>query len=172
MTNKPTSDNKLFEVLIREHHRSLLAYAQSLVKNNSTAEDLVQEALLTAYKKLDSFDSDASFPAWVRGIIRFKYLEFLRSSKEVPLQQDVLDSLEATHCEWDNPDTKTQVFSSLANCLAELPEALHSAVYLFYMKKLPGNKVAERLKSNEDTIRKRLQRARLQLGRCIRMHLK
>ena len=171
MTDKSIHDSKIFEVLVREHHRRLLAYAQSLVKNNSTAEDLVQEALITAYKKIDTFDAKASFPAWVRGIIRYKYLEYSRSHREIALEEQLLDTLDSTHAEWDKSAEKQNLFAALSACLSQLPEALHSVVYMFYMKKLPGHEVALCLKSNEQTVRKRLQRARQQLGRCIRLNL-
>ena len=162
-------DGKAFEILVRERHRRLIAYSFSLVDNPTIAEDITQDALLTAYKRLADFDSSKNFPVWVRGIIRNKYLEVCRHRKEIPLEVSKLEYLEATHSEWDalKSDFLTDALSVLSECLKKLPEIHKAAVELFYMKELSTAEVAVRLEIADPTLRKRLQRARTNLGDCI-----
>ena len=164
-------DSKVFEILTRENHRRLLAFDQSLVKNHTAAEDIVQDALVTAYNKIEQFDQSKCFAAWVRGIIKLKYFEWLRKNKDVQLEDQLLEYLEATHNEWDEAENGRAVVSYLTQCMKKLPDALLRATEMFYMKNMSGKAVAERLDTSEDTIRKRLQRARIQLGSCIRAKL-
>ncbi len=50
------TDHRAFEILVRQHHRRLLAYSSALTPDSGLAEDLVQEAFITAFRKLSAFD--------------------------------------------------------------------------------------------------------------------
>src|SRR5882672_1639776 len=88
---------KGFEVLVREHHRRLLAYGLALTHRTEVAEDLVQDALLVAHRDLAKFDAARDFGAWVRGIVRMKYLEWARSHRTQQLSESQLEDLDARH---------------------------------------------------------------------------
>src|SRR5438876_2266457 len=94
-------DAKAFEILVRLHHRRLIAYALSLTRREDVAEDLVQDAFLVAYRDLAKFDPTRDFAAWVRGIVRMKYLEWTRSSRTQAIDGAVIDSIEERHRTWD-----------------------------------------------------------------------
>ena len=169
----PTLDNAAFEVLVRQHHRRLLAYALALVAAPPVAEDLTQDALLIAYRDRDRFDPGRDFGAWVRGILRNKYREWARDHGEPTLDEASLAAVEHQHAEWDQAErTPGDALLALQECLGKLPEALRAAVDLFYLQRLPGAAVATRLASSEATVRKRLQRARESLAACIRETLR
>ena len=165
--------DKAFEILVTEHHRRLLAYALSLTRSEAEAKDLVQEALLTAYRKLDTFDGTRSFPAWLRGIIRFKYLNALRSrGMEVPWDPQELYTLDQAHRYWDRAENYPgELFQALSDCLGKLPELLKAPLHLFYFERVSGTEMAGRLACNEATLRKRLERGRSWLGSCIQATL-
>ena len=164
-------DNKAFEILVREHHRRLLAYAHSLVPS-SVAEDLVQDAFITAYKKLDSFDSSKSFGAWVRGIIRMKYLEWVRKQNEVSMDNELLDALEASHYEWDRGESSPgNAFRTLRDCIGKLPDRFRELIDLFYMKEKSGRSISQEMNLSEATVRKSLERARKNLAKCISQNM-
>src|SRR5581483_5596953 len=90
-----------FESLVREHHRRLLAYALALTRRNDVAEDLVQDALLAVHRDLARFDASRDFGAWVRGVIRMKYLEWSRSHRTERVSESRLEELDARHRAWD-----------------------------------------------------------------------
>lgn len=167
-------DNKAFEILVREHHRRLIAYSFSLSENPTVAEDITQDALLTAFKRLSDFDASRNFPSWVRGIIRNKYLERCRRYKEIPLGEAQLEYIESTHRNWDanEKDFLTDALDVLEECLQKLPDSYKKAVDYFYMKEMRSIEAAMRLEISDSTMRKRLQRARTHLGDCINDSLK
>jgi RNA polymerase sigma-70 factor (ECF subfamily) len=165
-TNVP--DSKAFEILIIEHHKRLLAYALSITRDGCMAEDIVQDALVVAFRKLDTFDTSRSFSAWVRGIIRNKHLEHLRKKRELLLDENELDSLEACHSAWDSSGKDDcEIFHILSECVKKLPEILLLPIRMFYFVSMNGAEVADSLKCNEATVRKRLQRGRERLSSCI-----
>lgn len=169
MSNSQDIDSKAFEILVREHHRRIMAFAISLVQNPNVAEELVQDAFVTAYDKLSSFESNRDFGAWVRGIVRNKYREWARSRKEKALSPDIIEAIDEQHNFWDkHSDSTNNAITALRDCLKKLPDLLKETVECFYIKQLSGSETAKELDANESVIRKRLQRGREQLSLCVR----
>jgi len=161
---------KAFEILVRRHHRRLLAYATSITADENTARDVVQDAFVVAHRKLDEFDTSRDFAAWMRGIVRNRCHEARRTeSRLVLVEASALEAIEQQHSAWDCAESEQDgcVMRALQGCLGKLPEMLHQAVNLFYLQRLSGAEVAARIGAEEATIRKRLQRARQTLGDCI-----
>jgi RNA polymerase sigma factor (sigma-70 family) len=164
---------KGFETLVREHHRRLLAYALALTRRNDVAEDLVQDALLIAHRELGRFDAGRDFGAWVRGIIRMKYLEWGRSHRTTRMTEAQLEAIEAEHREWDRAAVEGRVdaLAALRLCREELGTHVVETLDLFYSAKRSCADIAERLNTTEIVVRKRLQRARDVLGDCLKKRL-
>ncbi len=163
-------DARAFEILVRIHHRRLLAYALALANRQEVAEDLVQDALLVAHRDLAKFDSSRDFGAWARGIVRMKYLEWARTSRVMHLDPSVLESMEAEHRAWDQAleEGRQDVLEAVRACLRLLSAHLGHTVELFYAEKRSCAEIAVRLGTTEVVVRKRLQRARESLADCVR----
>ncbi len=164
---------KGFESLVREHHRRLLAYALALTRRNDVAEDLVQDALLVVHRDLARFDASRDFGAWVRGILRMKYLEWTRSHRTERLSESQLEDLDARHREWDRAaeEGRGDALDALRRCREELGDHITETLYRFYSDHLSCADIAARLGVSEVVVRKRLQRARDVLGDCLRKRL-
>lgn len=164
---------KGFEPLVREHHRRLLAYALALTRNEDVAEDLVQEALLVVHRDLGRFDASRDFGAWVRGIIRMKYLEWIRSKRLERLSESQLEELDARHRQWDRAaeEGRGDALEALRRCREELGGHILETLDRFYSDHLSCAEIAARLGVSEVVVRKRLQRARDVLGECLRKRL-
>jgi RNA polymerase sigma-70 factor (ECF subfamily) len=76
--NKPALDELVAEVDV------LYRYALPRVRNHHTAEDLVQETLVTAVRKFDGFEGRAALGTWLTGILRHKILDHLRHLQRHP----------------------------------------------------------------------------------------
>jgi RNA polymerase sigma factor (sigma-70 family) len=173
IANTKTLEPKGFEALVREHHRRLLAYALALTRRNDVAEDLAQDALLIAHRDLARFDATRDFGAWVRGILRMKYLEWTRSQRLEHLTEAQLDALDARHREWDRAADEGQgdALAALRLCREELGDHIADTLDLFYTEHLSCADIAARLNVSEVVVRKRLQRARDVLGDCLQKRL-
>ncbi len=166
-----TQDRVAFSILVRQHHRDFLAYARALLRDDSAAADLVQEALLIAFRNLVKFDASANFPAWVRGIIRNKWRELARQRHCESLTDDMLHSIEAQHAAWQYAvaaaQDKNPLFNKLEDCLQKLPATLREAVDACYFQTHSSDEAAATLGTAATAIRKRLERARTALRQCI-----
>lgn len=163
-------NRQAFAILAREHHRGLLVYGRALAREEATAADLVQDAFVTAWRNLSRFDVTRDFGAWMRGIVRNKWREYLRLHKrEVDVDDETLEAWENHFIAWDDgrQTGNGELFELLDDCLGRLPEAMHDAVQRFYYQDTPGESVAAALGIDPATLRKRLQRSREALRDCL-----
>ena len=162
------SGRKSFTILVKEHHRGLLAYARALTKEDHTSRDIVQDAFVVAWRNLETFDVTRDFGSWMRGIVRNKWRESLRkNARQVPLDEETLESLEADAKQWDGFRNQGGVFGRLEECLKKLPANLAEAVKAYYYDGNSGKEAAGMLDVKSATLRKRLERARGGLKVCL-----
>ncbi len=57
--------HKAFEILARENSRMLTVYLRSLVRDEAAVDDLFQEAMVVAWRRLDECDLDRPFGPWL-----------------------------------------------------------------------------------------------------------
>ena len=75
---------------VSEYGDYLFRYAVVMVKNHSTAEELVQETFLAAIKGLDKFEGRSTVKTWLRSILKNKTIDHFRKSsrrKEMPYEE-------------------------------------------------------------------------------------
>jgi RNA polymerase sigma-70 factor (ECF subfamily) len=81
-----------FRGLVERHGRPLFRHAYRLTRNESDADDVVQETFMRAYRSLDSFDARASFGTWLYRIATNVALDMMRRRKRdeaEPIEEDV-----------------------------------------------------------------------------------
>src|SRR5262245_9766270 len=62
-------DLRAFEQLMRRHNRVLFRTARAILKDDSEAEDVLQEAYLLAHRSMASFRGDARLSTWLTRIV-------------------------------------------------------------------------------------------------------
>jgi RNA polymerase sigma-70 factor (ECF subfamily) len=72
-------DADAFRSLVERHSHSLFRLAYRLTGNEQDAEDVVQEAFLKAYRRLDQFESRANFGSWLYRIAANCAVDVLRA---------------------------------------------------------------------------------------------
>lgn len=162
-----------FTELVKLHHRDLLVYARALSRDATTAADLVQDAFVVAFDKVNTFDVTRDFATWMRGIIRNKWREWLRKNQKYELSDDLLAQIDADIASWQNQriNESNSLFDSLDQGLKRLPDTLRDAVIAFYYEGRNGDEIAERLEIAPAAVRKRLQRARSLLKQFLDQRL-
>jgi RNA polymerase sigma-70 factor (ECF subfamily) len=166
-------DEQDYHTIVRQQHDRLLAYALAIVRRREAAEDLVQDAFVTACRNLAKSKPIRDYALWLRGILRMKYLEWTRARKAVPLDEAVIDAIEQEHRAWDQAaeDGRGDALQALQDCLEGLEGVLRETVELFYLRDIPCAEIAARLGATETATKKRLQRARESLADCVRTRL-
>jgi RNA polymerase sigma-70 factor, ECF subfamily len=88
----PASEDKLVRFIqaAEKHRAQLLWLAQRITPQREEAEDIVQEALLKAFRSLAQFRGDAQMSTWLRAIVQNTARDWLRNQKGrvlLPLEQ-------------------------------------------------------------------------------------
>lgn len=164
------SGREVFEILVREHADMLAAYTRSLAWSGTASDDLFQETMLTAWRRLAEYDRSRPFGPWLRGIARNLCLSISRSSKSGPVTTDagVLDALEARYARFLPPGTAFRERAErLLGCLERLPEAMREVIDMMYARGLMLAQIAGSIGDSEESVKKRAQRARKLLAECV-----
>jgi RNA polymerase sigma factor (sigma-70 family) len=161
----------IFEVLATQHEPMLLAYLSSLLGDYTLAEDVAQQALIIAYRKINTLKDAAAFPSWLRGIARLEGLAALRRrGREVPVTPEVMRELDEAYrrFEEEHPtETWEERFLLVEECFEHLPDSLQTVCRLHYFENHRAWQIAESMGLNLNTVLKRLERARLAIRDCV-----
>ncbi|QEG25020.1 ECF RNA polymerase sigma factor SigW [Mariniblastus fucicola] len=150
----------------------LLVYLRSLVRDESAVDDLFQEAMVVAWKRLDECDLDRPFGPWLRGIASRLVLAHYRKQKSLPVvvQEAVLNVVDR-HFRNINllaGDTWDDKVAALRECIDALPEKHKVTIRGKYFEGLSVAGVAERFDVTIEACKKRMQRGRTMLAACLK----
>ncbi|MGD9690658.1 MAG: RNA polymerase sigma factor [Phycisphaerales bacterium] len=166
------SGRRVFEILVHEHADMLVAFLRSLVVAPDVVDDLFQETMLVAWRRLEEFDRSRPFGPWLRGIAAHLVLAHRRKAgarRTMSCEPEVLEELERQFSALSaRPgDTFRQRVEALRRCLDRLPEQMREAIELAYARGMMLRQIALALGSGEEAIKKRVQRAREALADCF-----
>ncbi len=163
--------HSLFEILVREHAEMLMVYLRSVVSDTNVADDLFQETMLTAWRRLDDFDRSRPFGPWLRGIAKKLVLAWRRKAVGLPrlCDEEALSQIDGQFESLQRlkGDTFGDKLDALHDCLDGLPNPYREAIQLRYREELKPSEMTNQLKLNAETVKKRLQRARAMLLDCM-----
>jgi RNA polymerase sigma-70 factor (ECF subfamily) len=171
-----------FEQLIKKYDRNVFRIAQHITQNREDAEDVVQDAFLKAYQKLDQFQGNSKFYTWIVRIAVNEALMKLRkrkSDKLVSMDEDV-ETDEGTitreFADWSpNPEqqyNQAELNDILSRTIQGLPASFRTVFVLRDVEGLSTEETAEMLGLSVPAVKSRLLRARLQLRERLSRHFK
>jgi RNA polymerase sigma-70 factor (ECF subfamily) len=153
----------------------LVAYLRAGVRDSHSVDDLYQETVLTAWKRLEDFDRQRPFGPWLRGIAGKAMLAYYRKSSQAaqPLDDEALQWLnnrfEAIHRM--SGDTFEEKLVALRECIAALPETYQRPITLRYTEQRALAEIESILSLAAETLKKRLSRAKVRLAECLERKL-
>jgi RNA polymerase sigma-70 factor (ECF subfamily) len=160
---------KLFEALVREHADMLTVYLRSALGDVSDIDDLFQETMIVAWRRLDDYDQQRPFGAWLRGIARNLLLAHRRKESQRHYTPAMLDRLEARLADLGrrHGDTWKDKVELLRGCVQSLPEHYRVVVTQRYYQQQAIQQVSNALGLSSAAVKKRLQRARALVLDCM-----
>jgi RNA polymerase sigma-70 factor (ECF subfamily) len=168
---RPVEPLALFEILVRENADSLTAFLRASVDDMAAADDLFQETMLIAWRKIGEYDRSRPFGAWLRGIAkRLVLAHYRKSAREVALtSEQVLDYLDQRMAQVDRQpgDTLDEKIAALKDCIERLEPLYQEPIELHYRHRRTTEWIANHLTTTKDAVQKQLQRARMQLAECL-----
>lgn len=141
--------------LVERYYALLYRYAYRLTGSEADAEDLTQQAFLTAQSKWEQLRDEEKAKSWLFTIARNAWLKDLRAP--ALLVSSTLDELPGRPAEAGPADFDHE---QLQNVLNDLPEEFRTPVVLFYFEEFSYKEIAEQMEVPVGTIMSRLARAK------------
>jgi RNA polymerase sigma-70 factor, ECF subfamily len=157
-----------FEQLVVRYRSAVVRLARSIV-GADYAEDVAQDSLLLAFKGLPGIEEPRKFAAWLSAItrhraVRFNKSETARSKKRVPLDEALLEKIEAL----TKPLAAKERDEEMAQAIDSLPVDYSMPLKLRFMDEMPLNRIAAFMGVPLSTVKwrihqgKKLLRARME----------
>jgi len=145
--------------LVDEHYEFLYRFAARLSGSGADAEDLVQQAFLTAHAKFDQLREPGKARAWLIVVVRNAYRKSLRKDRPV-LLSSMTDPPEPSQ---NGIGDRFVDSEALQIALNELPEEFRTPLILFYFEELSYKQIADLLEVPMGTVMSRLSRGKSHL---------
>ncbi|MFO0963879.1 MAG: sigma-70 family RNA polymerase sigma factor [Phycisphaerales bacterium] len=159
----------VFAILMREHAERLSIYLRASVES-SAVDDLFQETVLVAWRRLGDYDRTRPFGPWLRGIARNLVMDYRsRRGREVATDAAVLDGIDRRAEQLDrvpSEDLRARM-AALDECVGALPDEYRTVIHLVYRTDASLGSVAQQVGANVEAVKKRLQRARAMIAACL-----
>ena len=165
-----TGQKALFEILMRRYNERMYRVSRAIVRDDSEAEDVMQQAYVNAYTNLRQFAGKARFSTWLTRIAVNESLARLRH-KGKHERYDEPSRMEQL-AEQSPPDPERQAFSGELRALLEwaiekLPDGAREVFVLREVEGLSTAEVGDALGVSEDVVKTRLSRAKSALRRTV-----
>ncbi len=159
------SDNPpCFKKSLIESLPDLRAFARSLIRNADKADDLVQDTILKAWAKQDSFEVGTNIKAWLVTILRNEFYSQMRKrGREVQDSEGTYSNAMAIHpAQYGSLDLK-----DFRKALDQLPDDQREAIILIGASGFSYEEAAEICDCAIGTIKSRVSRARSRLQELL-----
>lgn len=164
-----------FNRLVEMHQDAVFSVALRMVRNHAVAEDLTQDAFISAFSHLSSYRGGV-FRAWLMRIVRNATYDHLRRTKRRPetsIDKDIisfsetLESNERSPQEWVQSGELGEIIS---HCMGRLSEDQRMMVVLVDIEGYQYDEAADMTGVSIGTVKSRLNRARANLRDCLQAH--
>lgn len=159
--NPDMDKQRKYEALVRAYHRDLYRYAYWLCKDQTIAEDLVQETCLRAWKSLDSLLDEKAAKSWLITILRRE------NARRFERKQFELVDIEDYSSEARVNDDAHHQNEWLQAQIMKLDVEYREPLFLQVVGGFSGDEIGEILDLNNNTVMTRLFRARNQLKELL-----
>ena len=152
-------EDEAFNQLVQRYQRIAFSAAYAMLKNIHLAEDIVQDAFLTAWQKLYSLKEPGKFGPWVYHIASNQAKDYLKKQKNTISLEYI------QHTAADDAYNPEKIFfpgthEVLHEAIENLSEKLRIVIKLHYFENVSIENIAQQLKLSAGTVKWRLHEGR------------
>lgn len=166
LTNKKSTEKtSSYKILFETYKAKVYRVACYILKNEQDSKDIVQEAFIIAYKKMDTLRDPSKFEGWICTIAcnlakdkyRKRKREILTDSYEkiIPFS----DSVESFVC-YDELLEKKELKEKILEHIHRLDSHYRNVILLYYYLELSYDEIAKTLDISSGTVKSRIFRAK------------
>jgi RNA polymerase sigma-70 factor (ECF subfamily) len=161
-------DDLAFRLLFRAHGEAVFTCCCRILRNQSAAEDVMQQAMMAAFESRSRLLEVDQLRGWMIRIAVNKCRDALRSAKRKDRRErDVVAGEPTEAASLLELLGSTEERRALEECLAALDPELATTVWMRYRERMSWAQIAEAVAIPPDTIRMRVKRALESLRDCL-----
>jgi RNA polymerase sigma-70 factor (ECF subfamily) len=149
------------------YYKAMYNSCLRILNNTQEAEDVMQEAFLSAFNKINSYKGEVSFGAWLKRIVVNRALDFLKKNKieSLPLDEKInkLNEEEETH---EGIEVENNVVE-IKKAIEQLPAGYRIVLSLYLIEAYDHEEIGEILNISASTSRSQYNRAKKKLIQII-----
>jgi len=163
-------DEAAIRLILQSNNRRLYRIARGILRNDSEAEDVVQETYVRAFTHLENFRGDSSLATWLARIAMNEALGRLRRQRPgvewTSLPPGTLEAqiiqfpLSATSVDPEKSMAQREIQHVVEHAIDELPDAFRIVFITRVIEGMNVEETAEILGLKPETVKTRLHRAR------------
>ena len=157
--NAAAKRRKRFDQYVAVYHQDMFRYAAWLSRDQVIAQDVVQEALLRAWKSLDNLRDEASAKQWLLTIVRRENARYFERKR---LETVDIDNLTASQEALLGVEENNE-FDDMRKAIYELEDDYREPLVLQVLMGYSTNEIAEQMGLKQGAVLTRLHRARARL---------
>src|ERR1700724_3365521 len=160
-------DRLAMQVLYARHHVRVFRFVVRLVRDETTAEDLISEVFLDVWRQAGRFEGRSAVSTWMLAIARFKALSALRRRPDQELDEETAGAIEDLS---DDPAAALEEkdkSATLRKCITGLSAEHREIIDLVYYHEKSVEEVAEIVGIPENTVKTRMFYARKRLAELL-----
>jgi RNA polymerase sigma-70 factor (ECF subfamily) len=158
-SNAETGRRRRFDQIVAVFHADMYRYAAWLCRDKAIAEDVVQEAMLRAWKSLDALRDDAAAKQWLLTIVRRENARYFERRRLETVDIDNLTASQAALLA-EAPDEE---LNDLRESIFELDDDYREPLVLQVLMGYSTTEIGEMMGLKQGAVLTRLHRARLKL---------
>lgn len=164
-------DNKSFEKLYKLTEREVWFTCISFLKDETTAQDIMQETYITAFLKIQSLEKSSQIKSWLNRIAVNKCKNYLKGKGEIQLDdeifenQAIVDERISIPEEYISDKTKREIILSIMQEV--LSDVQYQTVIMHYFNEMTVDEIAEVFECSRGTVLSRLNYSRAKMKTAI-----
>lgn len=164
-------DNKSFEKLYKLTEREVWFTCISFLKNETTAQDIMQETYITAFLKIQSLEKSSQIRSWLNRIAVNKCKNYLKGKGEIQLDdeifenQAIVDESISIPEEYISDKAKREIILSIMQEV--LSDVQYQTVIMHYFNEMTVDEIAEVFECSRGTVLSRLNYSRAKMKTAI-----
>ncbi|HEN20987.1 MAG TPA: sigma-70 family RNA polymerase sigma factor [Desulfobacteraceae bacterium] len=162
-------DQKSQFQIYKLYYKAMFNTSLRIVGDTMEAEDIMQEAFLSAFEKIETYAGTVSFGAWLKKIVINRSLDALSRQKAIFEDIDThYDLQEEADNKAEDPEDLKERMNEVKSAIDNLPDGYRIILSLYLLEGYDHDEIAEILNISSSTSRSQLSRAKQKLLNALR----
>jgi len=158
-------DQKAQFQIYKLYYKAMYNLSLKIVNDTMEAEDIMQEAFLSAFEKISSYSGTVSFGAWLKRIVQNRSIDALRKKQnmlfeDIEFCKEVTEDTGESLSDTEKPDPRIK---KVIEAIKQLPDLYRNVASLYLLEGYDHEEISEILSIPSSTSRSQFSRARNKL---------